>query len=351
MEKTVKNIFCGLLLILLLIPSLGLIIDNSLYEGCEKRTLTERPALVAKKETVTALERYYKDHAGLRSFWNHLSSTIKYKLFRSSSKPSSAVIGKEGWLHYASVGDNEIASLSKKDLWSEEQLQNKVSSWEVRRNKLADKGISYHVAFWPNKPTIYPEYLSDKMNRLIVSGPSKADQVMDYCRSNSSFTPLDTREYLTRQKDKKLYHQLDSHWNDLGAYHAYRALMLELGIQPYDLSEFTISWEESEEGDLRYLMGLCNLEAVSETVPKLTFNGSSDTKKIKAEKGPSYFLNETAESDKTLLVFRDSYFSALIPYVSLHFKVGYYPWSYYDQKLIEELQPDVVLSANVERRL
>ncbi len=351
MESTAKNIFCLSLLILLLIPSIGLVVDNTLYEGCEKRTLTEWPVLEAKKENVEALENYYKDHAGLRTFWNHLSSTIKYKLFRSSSKPSSVIMGKEGWMYYASVGDNEIPSVAKKDLWSTEELQNKVDSWEDRRNNLGDKGIDYHVAIWPNKPTIYQEHLSDKMKRLIPPGPSKADQVMDYCRSQSPFIPLDTRNYLTKEKDKKLYHQLDSHWNDLGAYYAYRALMIELGIQPYELSEFTLRWEDSREGDLRYLMGLCNLETVSEKVPKLTFNGKAETNKVKADKGPAYFFNEAAESDKTILVFRDSYFSALIPYVSLHFRVGYYPWTYFDQQLIEELQPDIVLSANVERRL
>jgi len=39
----------------------------------------------------------------------------------------------------------------------------------------------------------------------------------------------------------------------------------------------------------------------------------------------------------------------LIPFISLHFQQSNFIWSDYDQKFVDDMQPDVVLVAKVER--
>src|SRR5690606_8627964 len=60
-------------------------------------------------------------------------------------------------------------------------------------------------------------------------------------------------------------------------------------------------------------------------------------------------INKSVPNNLTLLVFRDSFFSALRPYVSQHFHKVVYVWSGYEQKIVEMVEPDIVLEANVER--
>jgi len=344
-------IFCSCLLVLLFIPSIGLIYKMEFKESCDKNNnVTELEDILDGDQ----LDAYIKQNASFRNSLNHLSGKIKYALFRSSTKPKEVLLGKENWLYYSSKGDQLIDSYAHTDLWSAKELKNKVDSWEWRKEELSKKAVSYHVAIWPNKPTIYPEHLPDKMKKLQQDTLSKTDQIINYCNSTtSSVLPVDVRQLLMdRKQSEQVYHQQDSHWNALGAFYAYQALMKELGETPYELEDFELTWERnSEAGDLLGLLSMCNDTNRFEPVPSLRFKKNIIAKKIKSEDGPSYHSNPDAFSSKTLLVFRDSYFSALIPYVTLHYKVSYFPWSYYKPELIEQLNPDIILSANVERRL
>jgi len=58
--------------------------------------------------------------------------------------------------------------------------------------------------------------------------------------------------------------------------------------------------------------------------------------------------NESCGNTTKVLIFRDSYAKALVQFLSLHFyEVFYIPESYKDT-FVEELQPDIVISAPFE---
>ena len=60
-------------------------------------------------------------------------------------------------------------------------------------------------------------------------------------------------------------------------------------------------------------------------------------------------------SELRAVVFRDSFFEQLLPYVAEHFGEAVYIVSYYDQKVMEQIldkfKPDVVIEEVVERNL
>lgn len=62
--------------------------------------------------------------------------------------------------------------------------------------------------------------------------------------------------------------------------------------------------------------------------------------------------NKLCSNQKTALIFRDSYFTALIPYLSLHFEKVIYIWDHkINMDIVDREKPDVVMSLCVERYL
>jgi len=83
------------------------------------------------------------------------------------------------------------------------------------------------VFFAANKHSIYPEHLPGSLRP--VSEKRRLDQLLDYMGARSDVRLIDVRPALLEaKKEKRVYHWTDSHWNDLGAYHAYRAVMERL---------------------------------------------------------------------------------------------------------------------------
>jgi len=67
------------------------------------------------------------------------------------------------------------------------------------------------------------------------------------------------------------------------------------------------------------------------------------------------FSTNCPQGELRAVVFRDSFFEALVPYISLNFKEVIYLWKQYDPKNVEELfrvfKPDIVIEEIGERIL
>ncbi len=165
---------------------------------------------------------------------------------------------------------------------------------------------------------------------------------------------IDVRDELrTLKNEDKLYCQHDSHWNDLGAFIAYQQLMTKMNIIPYQLSDFEITWEETDNGGLIDVMGLCSSKLITEQLPHFIFKGDIENiEHITTELDNMYYKrNNSSKSDKRILVFRDSYSSAMVQFISLNFKEAYFVWSDYHQFVVDMVDPDIVVVAKVERYL
>ncbi len=353
--RIVQLLYLSLLFLLLLVMGLGLVAPLSLKDSCDAdstATFKSISELFLIKEKVQSFETLAKKKINFRNTLIHWNSFIKFHLFKSSINTDQAVIGKDGWLYYSSKSDKIYESFTRQNRYRYEELKATLDEIQSRTIALANKNIQYCHAIWPNKSTIYPEYMPERYKHQQQEEGSKMTQFFNGNNSNS--LPLvDIRDTLfILKKSTLLYLKHDSHWNDLGAYYAYVALMQQLHIQPHPLSDFEVTWETSHKGDLLGLIGLCNATSITEKIPALKYKGDKVIEKIEREgsTGP-LFRCAQAEQKQTLLMFRDSYGSALRQFVSLHFETAYYPWKQYDAALVKELQPDVVICAPVERYL
>lgn len=354
MKKSLQRIYLGVFIGLLMLPVIGMSWSGEEdYKNCENRELAPLPDFEFSKDYIKAFEVYFNDHFGFRTWMNHWNSVLKYQLFNSSTKPNQAKIGAEGWFFYSSAGDFVLGSYSKTNLLDTHQLAHLQTALEARKALLNEQGIAYHFAVWPNKSTVYSEYVPYGMQILQQDTLSKIDQVIKFFEQKSSgIEIIDVRsELMQGKKERKTYCQHDTHWNSYGAAIAYQKLMKKMGYKPYEMSDFNIEWKSTPKGDLTGFMGLCNSTDIVEELPHFTLQKDHfEIEKIETDIPSAYGKrNLSLKEGKRILVFRDSYASALVPFIELHFKEAYFVWAGYNQEIVDQLKPDIVLEAKVER--
>jgi len=323
----------------------------------EKRELAKMPELSFTSEFPKEFETYYNDNFGLRNAIIQLSSEIKINVFKSSPKPELVQFGKNEFLFYNSLDDEIFNSYTNQNLLEKPDLEKYYQKIKKRKEDLKEKEIDYIVGFWPNKHTIYPEMLPISMSSQIKGDYSLADQITDFFnKTNLAF--FDVRQDVINAKtDNFIYRKFDTHWNSDGAYAAYRAFCKQttdmIELEPYSKKDFDIKYNDGLSGDLTKQMGVESIIGYRENVPTYKFKNQDKNHELASAsgypKGSIVTKNQNAPKNQKALVFRDSYTSQMIQFISLHFKEVIYVSDIYDKKLIENIKPDVVISCRVER--
>ena len=210
----------------------------------------------------------------------------------------------------------------------------------------------------PDKHVVYPELMPAALHR--VNPGSRIDQLVDYLHAHSTVNIVDVRPpLLEASRRERLYHRTDTHWNDLGAFYAYQQILQRSGldtVKPAARSDFEVRDQVIPGMDLAGMIGL--KDVLSEQELKLVPHRPRQAR-ILEPANPDHLLmdakivTETPNRDlPRLMVFRDSFSSALIPFLSEHFSRAVYLWQYnFDPVAIEQEQPDVVIHEWVGRRL
>ncbi len=324
----------------------------------EKRTLAEKPGFTLSMDFTKRYEAYYNDNFGLRNHLINLGGAYKTKVFKSSMHPELVQFGKKDWLFYNRMKGKIYPSYSHTNLLSQDTLKKVVYKWEDNKKRYSAIGSKYFLTFWPNKHTIYPEYLPWVMQKQIKDTLSRIDQIVHYLKQkNSAIKLLDVRQTLLDAKNNNLiYHKFDTHWNDYGAFLAYQYFFNEnikaLGILPKSKNDFDIGWSDSDQGELIQMLGVKNDGYFIEKNP--TFTLKKNTNQIEYLPIDGYprqtviTRNNFCGNKLKVLVFRDSFFRKLIQFFSLHFYEVTYIWGH-GESYVDKIKPDIIIEGYVER--
>jgi alginate O-acetyltransferase complex protein AlgJ len=307
-----------------------------------------RPAGLAGLEAWRdGFESYLDDSFGWRNWAVRAFDRLNYRLFRVSEQ-RTVVVGKDGWLYYG-AGGAEYQRATKPFVGVERKRWGR--SIEARERWLGERGIKYLFTVAPNKHTLYPEHLPAKYRR---TGPySRYEQLVDYfAKKNSPVTIVDLHTPLLAAKARQqVYERTGTHWNNRGAYVAYRTLFAQLAEWfprlapvPWEQMQFT----DKGPGDLATMLGLKGI--VEEELPR----PSGGVRHVHSE---FHRLGTvvTSQDDPTLpraVIFHDSFVVSLAPYLAEHFSYAVFQWRpVFDGALVLEVMPDIVIEERVERRL
>lgn len=356
---TIQKMFLASFLWVLILPTLQTTFTFTRpMKNVEKRALAKKPDFSLNKDFARDYEAYYSDNFGLRNHLINWGGTFRTKLFKSSMHPELVQFGKKDWLFYNRMKGKIYKSYSHTNLLCADTLKQVVDKWEGNKMRYEALGSKYLLAFWPNKHTIYPENLPWVMQMQIKDTISLVDQLEKYLKeTNSPIKLLDVRPTLLKaKKDFRIYHKFDTHWNDYGAFLAYRDFFIKneevLGIAPKSKEDFDISWSDYNRGDLIQMLGVENDGYFMESNP--TFVIKKDNKQIEYLPIDGYpgqtiiTRNEHCGNKLKVLVFRDSFFRSLIQFFSLNFYEVTYIWGH-GESYVEKIRPDIVIEGYIER--
>jgi alginate O-acetyltransferase complex protein AlgJ len=334
--------------------------------GLDRRpTLNEnrKPAEFPRRFTtpgpyLAAFGSFFEDHFGFRNELVHWNAYWKWSIF-NESPDTTTLQGEQGWLYWAKEG--MVENYTGQAQFTEKELQNWQKLLEARRDWLARRGGKYIFVVAPNKETIYPEFLPKWVVRSGHAG--KLDEFLAYMRQHSTVPVLDLRPDLIAAKSQRpTYYKTDTHWNNFGAFVAYQRLLHALQeqipeLKPLGLDCFDLIPAVGRGGDLAICIGQ---EYEMPETQGVTFRPLAPLHPLQRlqrlqrfdhdGQNSSIVTQNPAEKGKVIL-FRDSFSEAWIPFVGYHFNQAIYlgerTW---DRAMLEREKPDLVVDEIVERK-
>jgi hypothetical protein len=291
---------------------------------------------------------YFNEHYRLRDLQVDAFHNFRLRVLGEKEYPN-VLIGKEDWLYY--TGENNIRDYECTSPFTRKELNSLVERLQSWHDQLSLMEIDFYVVIAPNKETIVPNYLPDS----IQAGWStcRIDQVMK-ALTKTNVRALDLREpLLEAARDSQVYHRTDTHWNDTGALIAVSEI-IKL-IQPdgsrigQPAVDQYIEEERSFRGDLSRF-----IPEDARFVEQAVFLTSVGGPKAKITQGDGrWVLSKNMDhSLPKVVVFRDSFSDALIPFLAEYFSNGIYIHSFaVDFDLVEQKQPDIVILEIAQRYL
>ncbi len=297
----------------------------------EKRVLAQKPVIstesIADGSLFQNVEQYLSDHFPGRDGWVGANAYLEQAEGRGAV--SSIVRGADGWLFPAPISDDrQILQDNMQAITAFAQAQS----------------VPVYLMAVPTAGAV----VEDKLPDLHLDYPD-ADMLEQARRSaGDSLHWLDVMEdFSTAEERDKLYYSTDHHWTTEGAYRAYRLLMQEMGESSVARDVFSVERVPDFYGTSYSKSGLWltppdeielwtdpDLQAVTsvhdgnrrEPIVQqgMLFRDYLD----QADKYPVFLsgnharihIETNAESDKRLLVVKDSYAHALAPFLAEEYR-------------------------------
>lgn len=338
------------LILISIISIMNLVKGTSRLSVYENRNLEARPGFQAIKngDFASKYEKYYADQFIYRDAINELSTKID--LLRGKSFVRGLYIAKDNWL------------LPQMDLIENNApyLAELAAKQKDFANALNAQGKFFHMVMTPYRGIVmrhlYPDYATG-MDIL----PEKLKIYKTLLDANhTSYTSLD--DYFLNHFDKKtlesLYFKTDHHWNIFGAYEGFKYIMKTLGDVNHEYRNIIIddnNYVKTYVTDKifhgSHNTNLYNLLDYHEPVPMMV-NKNNPNYEVSiyengffAPKKPEELLysarnsktityegayalglacykivNKSAQTDKKILIFRDSYQSPTVLFFADVFK-------------------------------
>ena len=271
------------------------------------------------------------------------------RLLKASSFPG-VLAGKDGWLYL--TDEDNITDYQCVQPFAEQELTSLVEKIGNLRSHYESQGILFFLIIAPNKESIYPESLPDTVHQ--IGNRCRMDQVIESLRSAGEDV-LDLRDILLAGKTfTQLYYKTDTHWNDTGAFLAYQAILGKLRLkfpqmQSWEISDFT-PVTKTFKGDLSNLIPMHRpFEEQSIFLNPILLREAV----ISEGEDWQYAISTMPNANlPRAVIFRDSFFMGLLPYMAEHFSRAVYIWSFdVEDEIIKNEKPDIVLFEIAQRYL
>ena len=315
----------------------------------ERRALAVFPSLTLESllegRFFASLSTYYADHFPLREPLTALKTATERSLGMQES--NGIVFAENGYL--IARGEHDDLSIAMRNLEAIGALTGAADC--PITVSILPRAIDVMTAYLPYG---YSTARAEEIGTLIGEGlPQNVDLTQ----------PL--RE--AAECGEAVFYRTDHHWTSEGAYLAYRTLAPSLGIEPYAAEQFSpVTATEHFLGTSFARAGLSH--TTPDTITLYRYEGD-DRYTVTTEEGQAALYDVSAlggddpyevflggnfarvtitdnAQKPTLLLFKDSFANALVPFLARHFQLVLVDPRYEQTgaaTIIEEIQPDRVL--------
>lgn len=281
------------------------------------------PVAYAGEKELPALPRLYTPGEGVnRAFGEEVESALTQNfagrdrlvsvnarltgaIFHTSAE-RQVILGEDGWLFYEQTLEDYLGT----NPLTEGELADIAKTMALIEEFAAGQGSDFLFTVAPNKNSVCGAYMP------YYTLPARAEN--DLARLAAAMAAEDIPYldlYALLDGRHELFHKRDSHWNNAGARLAYDAMMEALG-QPHErFEDAATTIEKTWAGDLDRLVypvdGILDDQVVYDPAPSSFFNFQGP-----AVTDVSRVRTTASAGTGSLLMFRDSFGNALIPFVS-----------------------------------
>ncbi|MBR2283969.1 MAG: hypothetical protein IJ874_06070 [Ruminococcus sp.] len=281
----------------------------------EKRELAKAPSLHSEdgslnEQFFSQFDDWFSEHFAFRQQLVTADGRLKTALF-NTSPDTDVIYGTDGWLYYGETTDDflNINTLSQREI-----------NGIVHDLRLVDEycrslGADFIFTVAPNKSSVYPEHMP--------SNYAPADEPDNYALLSSQLSDTD---FFCDMKDAlisagsniPLYHKTDTHWNGLGAYAGHTALMRMLGHDVCPAGDWYT--RDDRLGDLAAMIYPSEPAKDTQVYSSYEYTYSYQGRFRALDDITINTISPSGSGD--LLMFRDSYGEAILPYMAEVFETA-----------------------------
>lgn len=313
-------------------------------DSAEKRTLAAFPSLIKDGALNTAfsseLDDWITDHFAFRSQLITANNALKAAAFATSDE-DKVIVGTDDWLYFAETAADYLGQNRLEDA----DLERLAVSLDLIDEYVSGRGGTFVFAVAPNKSTIVPEHMPAYYRR--TAEPTNLDRLSDRLADKRYFADL---RGALRTAEGQTYHARDSHWNNLGARVGYNTILDTAGKAHETYADAAWEWERNWAGDLDAMifptLGYQDRQAVFavDWTYRYTSNFHSEEDVL--------ITTRNDGADGSLLMFRDSFTNALLPFLAQNFGSAKFSRAVpYSLGELETAAYDTVVIEIVERNL
>lgn len=356
-----KRIFIAVFFLILLIPFVGM----SVYHAdlsIEKKHEEALPSLIRNgrinRGFFQGMTDYVADHFAFRQEMITADAGIKAGIFHSSAN-EKVIVGKNGWLFFQET----MNDYQKRNLLSDREIHSCATVVRLIEQGVELQGAEFAFTVAPNKNTLYEKYMPDRFEA--GSGEGNLEHLIAEMKKQKVHY-VDLRTPLWKGKNQ-VYHKLDTHWNNLGASIACETLLDYFGKDHIHYENESYVWKKNFSGDLQGMLfpksrkkdwnaiydcpwtyEYVNSVTSTEEMEIQTENQKGkDDQKDTAKEG-----HKKQKKHKSLVMYRDSFGNALVPFMAQEYPKGYFTKEVpYDLSLVDAYKADDVVIELAQRQI
>jgi hypothetical protein len=281
----------------------------------ENRNLTKYKTLIRENgrlnyEYGKNFERWFNDRFNARKEVLSIHAFLIFYINSRHNIINGLLNGQDGWLFYRGINRMQtIEHYQNVKLFSQERLEKtaaylqSINDWCEKNNK------KFYFFIAPDKHRIYGEQFPFYVKKVFPDEQDKTYQLIDYLRKHTTVKVIYPDKILKEhKKEGRLYWKTDTHWNEMGAYWGYRALMEEISkdfdVKPFIFTRYKTSHNPNELTD----------EYRAPDFAKRYRENAYTYRTI----NPVFLYNKTAKYK--LVLFRDSFADLILPYLGNTFQ-------------------------------